>query len=67
MIFLQIFSLLPFCSSSSMCLPKSNFYVYVVISQHADMADESIQLKTLQTILIILQSRLLPENEVIME
>lgn len=28
------------------------------------MADESVQLKTLQTILIIFQSRLLPEDEV---
>lgn len=28
------------------------------------MADESIQLKTLQTILIIFQSRLQPDNEV---
>lgn len=28
------------------------------------MADESIQLKTLQTILIIFQSRLLPDDEV---
>lgn len=33
--------------------------------QHAEMADESVQLKTLQTILIIFQSRLHPENEVI--
>lgn len=32
--------------------------------QHAEMADESVQLKTLQTILIIFQSRLHPENEV---
>ncbi|KAH7543199.1 hypothetical protein FEM48_Zijuj02G0158400 [Ziziphus jujuba var. spinosa] len=30
---------------------------------HAEMADEIVQLKTLQTILIILQSRLHPENE----
>lgn len=29
------------------------------------MADESLQLKTLQTILIIFQSRLQPDNEVI--
>lgn len=33
--------------------------------QHAEMADESVQLKTLQTILIIFQSHLYPENEVI--
>lgn len=32
--------------------------------QHGEMADESIQLKTLQTILIIFQSRLLPDDEV---
>lgn len=32
--------------------------------QHAEMADESVQLKTLQTILIIFQSRLHPESEV---
>lgn len=32
--------------------------------QHAEMADESVQLKTLQTILIIYQSHLHPENEV---
>ncbi|KAL6582307.1 hypothetical protein OROMI_006321 [Orobanche minor] len=35
--------------------------VYVV--SHGEMADESIQLKTLQTILIIFQSRLQPDNE----
>ncbi|XP_044475978.1 protein MON2 homolog isoform X3 [Mangifera indica] len=33
------------------------------LKNHADMADESVQLKTLQTILIIFQSRLLPEDE----
>lgn len=32
--------------------------------QHAEIADESVQLKTLQTILIIFQSRLHPESEV---
>jgi predicted metallopeptidase len=32
--------------------------------QHAEMADESVQLKTLQTILIVFQSRLHPESEV---
>lgn len=35
-----------------------------ILPQHAEMADESVQLKTLQTILIIFQSRLQPENEV---
>ncbi|KAL6528116.1 hypothetical protein OROHE_015066 [Orobanche hederae] len=33
------------------------------VSGHGEMADESIQLKTLQTILIIFQSRLQPDNE----
>ncbi|XP_065852074.1 uncharacterized protein [Euphorbia lathyris] len=33
------------------------------LKDHAEMADESVQLKTLQTILIIFQSRLHPENE----
>ncbi|CAK9187184.1 unnamed protein product [Ilex paraguariensis] len=33
--------------------------------KHGEMADESVQLKTLQTILIMLQSRLQPDNEVI--
>lgn len=32
--------------------------------QHAEMADEIVQLKTLQTVLTILQSRLHPEDEV---
>lgn len=33
------------------------------LKEHAEMADESVQLKTLQTILIIFQSNLLPDNE----
>ncbi|WCJ43970.1 ARM repeat superfamily protein [Euphorbia peplus] len=33
------------------------------LKEHAEMADETVQLKTLQTILIIFQSRLHPENE----
>lgn len=33
------------------------------LKDHAEMADETVQLKTLQTILIIFQSRLHPENE----
>lgn len=40
-------------------------YIVLFLMQHADMADDSVQLKTLQTILIIFQSRLHPENEVI--
>ncbi len=42
-------------------------YIVLFLMQHADMADESVQLKTLQTILIIFQSRLHPENEVIID
>ncbi|XWS42471.1 hypothetical protein CRYUN_Cryun16bG0016700 [Craigia yunnanensis] len=34
------------------------------LKDHAEMPDESVQLKTLQTILIIFQSRLHPESEV---
>lgn len=33
------------------------------LKDHSEMADESVQLKTLQTILIIFQSRLHPESE----
>ncbi|OMO62280.1 hypothetical protein CCACVL1_22908 [Corchorus capsularis] len=33
------------------------------LKEHAEMADETVQLKTLQTILIIFQSRLHPESE----
>ncbi|XP_047946837.1 protein MON2 homolog [Salvia hispanica] len=33
------------------------------LKDHGEMADEGIQLKTLQTILIIFQSRLLPDDE----
>ncbi|KAL3335665.1 hypothetical protein AABB24_031736 [Solanum stoloniferum] len=33
------------------------------LKDHGEMADESLQLKTLQTILIIFQSRLQPDNE----
>ncbi|XP_058086558.1 uncharacterized protein LOC131233785 [Magnolia sinica] len=33
------------------------------LKDHAEISDESVQLKTLQTILIIFQSHLLPENE----
>lgn len=38
--------------------------IFPLFAQHAEMADESVQLKTLQTILIIFQSHLHPENEV---
>ncbi|XP_073141433.1 uncharacterized protein [Henckelia pumila] len=33
------------------------------LKEHAEMADENVQLKTLQTILIIFQSNLQPDNE----
>lgn len=42
----------------------SNHLFLFFFVQHAEMADESIQLKTLQTILIVFQSRLHPEDEV---
>ncbi|KAE8729704.1 Cysteine synthase D1 isoform 1 [Hibiscus syriacus] len=34
-----------------------------ILKDHAEMSDENVQLKTLQTILIIFQSRLHPESE----
>ncbi|CAA0836755.1 ARM repeat superfamily protein [Striga hermonthica] len=37
--------------------------ILTTLKEHGEMADESIQLKTLQTILIIFQSRLQPDNE----
>ncbi|KAK3200540.1 hypothetical protein Dsin_023955 [Dipteronia sinensis] len=43
--------------------PSALTEIFSTLKNHAEMADESIQLKTLQTILIIFQSRLLPENE----
>lgn len=47
----------------SLQLPKT--YMLLFFLQHAEMADEIVQLKTLQTVLTILQSRLHPEDEVI--
>lgn len=44
------------CACAPLCFSSS--------VQHAEMADESVQLKTLQTILIIFQSHLHPESEV---
>lgn len=38
---------------------------FFLFTQHAEMTDESVQLKTLQTILIVFQSHLHPESEVI--
>ncbi|KAL9447587.1 hypothetical protein AB3S75_015123 [Citrus x aurantiifolia] len=43
--------------------PSALKEIFSMLKNHADMADESVQLKTLQTILIIFQSRLHPENE----
>ncbi|KAL5702278.1 hypothetical protein ACHQM5_027513 [Ranunculus cassubicifolius] len=43
--------------------PSSLKEILSTLKDHAEMADETVQLKTLQTILIIFQSRLHPENE----
>ncbi|XP_048323990.2 uncharacterized protein LOC107412268 isoform X2 [Ziziphus jujuba] len=43
--------------------PSALKEILSTLKDHAEMADEIVQLKTLQTILIILQSRLHPENE----
>lgn len=43
--------------------PSALKEIFSMLKNHAEMADESVQLKTLQTILIIFQSRLHPENE----
>ncbi|KAJ6757310.1 NUMOD3 MOTIF FAMILY PROTEIN EXPRESSED [Salix koriyanagi] len=43
--------------------PSALREILSTLKNHAEMADESVQLKTLQTILIIFQSRLHPENE----
>ncbi|CAM8918072.1 unnamed protein product [Rhodiola kirilowii] len=44
--------------------PSALKEILATLKDHAEMNDESVQLKTLQTILIIFQSRLHPENEV---
>ncbi|KAF5192862.1 Mon2-like protein [Thalictrum thalictroides] len=44
-------------------LPSALKEILFTLKEHAEMADETVQLKTLQTILIIFQSRLHPENE----
>lgn len=41
-----------------------NNVLCIQFSQHAEMTDETVQHKTLQTILIIFQSKLHPESEV---
>ncbi|KAK4768270.1 hypothetical protein SAY87_003411 [Trapa incisa] len=43
--------------------PSALKAILSTLKDHAEMSDESVQLKTLQTILIILQSHLHPENE----
>lgn len=43
--------------------PSALKEILSTLKDHAEMADESVQLKTLQTILIIFQSHLYPENE----
>ncbi|OVA15488.1 protein of unknown function DUF1981 [Macleaya cordata] len=43
--------------------PSALREILSTLKDHAEMADEIVQLKTLQTILIIFQSRLHPENE----
>lgn len=44
--------------------PSALKEILSTLKEHAEMNDESVQLKTLQTILIIFQSRLHPEDEV---
>ncbi|CAH8299817.1 unnamed protein product [Eruca vesicaria subsp. sativa] len=43
--------------------PSSLKEILDTLKDHSEMAEENLQLKTLQTILIIFQSRLLPETE----
>ncbi|ERM93505.1 protein MON2 homolog isoform X2 [Amborella trichopoda] len=43
--------------------PSALKEILSTLKDHAEMADESVQLKTLQTILIIFQSRLHPQDE----
>ncbi|KAI4350035.1 hypothetical protein L6164_010563 [Bauhinia variegata] len=46
--------------------PSALKEILSTLKDHAEMVDEGVQLKTLQTISIIFQSRLHPENEVTM-
>ncbi|XP_059649380.1 uncharacterized protein LOC132295225 isoform X2 [Cornus florida] len=43
--------------------PSALKEILATLKDHAEMADDTVQLKTLQTILIIFQSHLQPENE----
>ncbi|XP_077247264.1 uncharacterized protein LOC143887020 [Tasmannia lanceolata] len=45
--------------------PSAFKEILSTLKDHADMTDKSVQLKTLQTILIIFQSHLHPENEMV--
>lgn len=46
------------------CSPEWLYLFDCYLLQHAEMTDETVQLKTLQTILIIFQSHMHPEDEV---
>ena len=62
---ISIYIILVLISMSNLIFYLKSYAVSFSPLQHAEMADESVQLKTLQTILIIYQSRLHPDNEVI--
>ncbi|KAK4337750.1 hypothetical protein RND71_042237 [Anisodus tanguticus] len=49
--------------SHDVVAPSALKEILDTLKHHGEMADESLQLKTLQTILIIFQSRLQPDNE----
>ncbi|KAM3287601.1 protein MON2 isoform X3 [Capsicum chacoense] len=49
--------------SHDVVAPSALKEILHTLKDHGEMADESLQLKTLQTILIIFQSRLQPDNE----
>nr|XP_009802656.1 PREDICTED: protein MON2 homolog isoform X1 [Nicotiana sylvestris]XP_016448460.1 PREDICTED: protein MON2 homolog [Nicotiana tabacum] len=49
--------------SHDVVAPSALKEILDTLKDHGEMADESLQLKTLQTILIIFQSRLQPDNE----
>lgn len=44
--------------------PSALNRILVTLKDHSEMADEGVQLKTLQTVLIIFQSHLQPDGEV---
>ncbi|KAJ8556427.1 hypothetical protein K7X08_029818 [Anisodus acutangulus] len=49
--------------SHDVVAPSALKQILDTLKHHGEMADESLQLKTLQTILIVFQSRLQPDNE----